>query len=51
MELIKVYKMIHYTEKERVNKSLLGYEKGVEKLLFSQDAVTQMKKELNEKTP
>lgn len=51
LELLKVYKMLLAAQRDRVQKERLGYERGVEKLLFSADQVEKMKIDLSEKGP
>lgn len=51
LELLKVYKMLLAAQRDRAEKERLGYERGVEKLLFSADQVEKMKIDLSEKGP
>jgi len=51
LELLKTYKMILSTERERTSQMKEGYERGVDKLLSSADAVQKLRQALSEKQP
>ena len=51
MELLKTYRMILRTERERTSQLKEGYEGGVEKLLSSAGAVQKLRQALREKQP
>ena len=51
LELLLTYKMLLGTEREKTLRLRAGYERGVQKLLFTADEVQKMRQDLNEKQP
>ena len=51
LELLKTYKMLLGVEREKTLRLRAGYQRGVQKLLFTADEVLKMRQDLNEKQP
>jgi len=51
LELIQTYKDLLTKQRSRVIQLKLGYEKGIEKLLFTAQEVSKMQQDLNDKQP
>lgn len=51
LELILTYKELVKKTRQKTLTLKLGYDKGIEKLLFTAEEVTKMQQDLNEKQP
>lgn len=51
LELLLTYKQLLGTEREKTLRQRAGYERGVQKLLFTAAEVQKMRQDLNEKQP
>ena len=51
LELLKTYKMLLGVEREKTLRLRAGYQRGVQKLLFTADEVLKMRQDLKEKQP
>ena len=51
LELLLTYKMLLGTEREKTLRLKAGYDRGVEKLLFTAEEVQNMREDLKEKQP
>jgi dynein heavy chain, axonemal len=51
LELLRTYKMLLGTEREKTLRLRAGYQRGVQKLLSTAEEVQKMRQDLNEKQP